>query len=541
MPDSGTQPHLPRAWPLLLFVGFAVLNLTVLRGALHGPFLSDDGGYIVSNTYLRELSMENLAAFFDPRSPAQIHAVGNYSPVHLLLHALEWQIFADRVFGYHLVNVLLHALVSVLLTALLLASRAPPLAALLGATLFAVHPANVEAVAWISQLKTTAGLAFALGALLALGRWPALAAALFGLGLLTKAAVAFALPTAAAFLWVRRGSRRQWAWLGVWMLLLAAYLLLEFVEFRRWGWIEVAAYQDPLVHLRSIAAYGVRYLVMAATSYGVSAYHEPEPVFASLDPWWLAALPAAVVLGWRCVVTLARRDEEGAWWISAAAAYAPVSQVFPFMHPMADHYLYFILPGLIGGSILLAARLRGRVPAGVRPAAIAAALALVLVFGWQSQARAKLWRNDVFLALEATRNYPQGRTARLFRAQSAARSGDVTTAVAELRGAYERGLYEFRLLDDPSFAPIRDEPEFRELVREWAGRWIESARARGASTQSEWRIIGMAHLRRDELEQAVAAYEHALALGGAEDDDTRRKLRALRALRERRHGGADPS
>ena len=69
----------PTAWPLLLFLGFALLDLVVLRGALHGPFVSDDEGYIVTNPYIRELSMENLAAIFEPGSPAQIHAVGNYS------------------------------------------------------------------------------------------------------------------------------------------------------------------------------------------------------------------------------------------------------------------------------------------------------------------------------------------------------------------------------------------------------------------------------------------------------------------------------
>jgi len=151
--DGGEASAWPGSWPVLLFLAFFALAYVTLQNGLHGPFVSDDGGYIVSNPYLRELSMENLVAFFDPTSPAQIHAVGNYAPVHLTLHALEYQIFADDVFGYHLVNLLFHALSAVLLVALLLRSGVPGIAALLGGALFTVHPANVQAVVWVSQLR----------------------------------------------------------------------------------------------------------------------------------------------------------------------------------------------------------------------------------------------------------------------------------------------------------------------------------------------------------------------------------------------------
>ena len=195
----------PKAWPLVAFLGFALLALAIYRGALAGPFISDDLGYIVTHPYTEELSAENLRAIFDPFGPAKLYAA-NYAPIHLLLTALEREVFANASFGYHLVNVLVHALNATLLVALLLAAGLPRGAALLGGVFFAVHPANVEAVAWASQLKTNAALAFSLGALLALRRHPVWATGLFALGLLTKASAAFALPTAAAFVW---------AW-GVW-------------------------------------------------------------------------------------------------------------------------------------------------------------------------------------------------------------------------------------------------------------------------------------------------------------------------------------
>jgi hypothetical protein len=513
---------------LAVFLGFALLALVIYQGALTGPFVSDDLGYIVTHPYTEELSAENLRAIFDPFGPAKLYAA-NYAPIHLLLTAVEREIFADASFGYHLVNVLVHALNATLLVALLLASGLPQGAALLGGVFFAVHPANVEAVAWASQLKTNAALAFSLGALLALRRHPAWATGLFALGLLTKASAAFALPTAAAFVWAW-GLERRWAWLAGWLLLFGLYAIPQFASFAHLGAVEVEAFNDPWVQLRTIASVGARYLVMAATSYGVSAFQEPEPALSWLEPWWLLALPAGVGLAWRLVVTLRRRSVEAAWWVAAAVSFAPVSQVFPFLNPVADRYLYCILPGLIGGVLCAGLELRGRLPAGVWRGAAAAVAALSVFFAVQSAARAELWRSELRLLLDAAEHYPEGGTASFLRARRAAQQGDVETAVAELRRASERGIDRFQVLEsDPGLAPIRSEPAFRELLRELAGRWIENAQRRGVRTQPELRMLALAHLQRGELDQALAAFERALEAGGPLEPVLRAELEVVRA------------
>ena len=76
--------------------------------------------------------------------------------------------------------------------------------------LFLLHPANVEASAWISQTKTTLALALSLGALLLFPSRPGLSLVTFTLGLLTKASAAFALPMAAVFVWLDRDARGPW-------------------------------------------------------------------------------------------------------------------------------------------------------------------------------------------------------------------------------------------------------------------------------------------------------------------------------------------
>jgi hypothetical protein len=536
---AGADRSWPAAWPLLLFAGFAAVDFAVYRDALHGPFLSDDIGYIVTSPYTRELTAASVAAMFDPFGAANLYTA-NYAPVHLLLTALERNIFAGQVLGYHLVNVAVHALNSVLLVALLLRSRLPAAAALLGGLLFAVHPANVEAVAWISQLKTNGALALSLGALLALRRHPASAAALFTLGLLTKASALFALPMAAVFTWVCGGgkaSRRTWRWLAGWAVISGLYASPQFSSFGTMGAVEVPAYENPWIHLRSIAGIGTRYLVMAATSCGVSAFQEPEPAFSIADPWWLAALPLSALLIWRTAAALRNRSEEAAYWVGAAAAFAPVSQLFPFLNPIADRYLYFILPGLIGGALFLLVELRDRLGAGVRVSrGVAVAVAgLAVFFAVRSAERAKLWVNETFLYVDAARHYPDGGTAAYLDARRAAGRGDTAAAVAALRKAADRGIDRFMVVrDDPGLAAIRDTQEFRELLREMAGRWIERAERNEHPTPPELRVMAQAHLVRGEVAEARALLERALAAGGPLESVVRAELAALRA------GAAEP-
>jgi hypothetical protein len=529
----GAAPSLPTGWPFLVFAGFALLDHWIYRGALRGGFVSDDIGYIVTSPYTSELSARALAAIFDPFGAASLYTA-NYAPVHLLLTAIERSIFAGDVLGYHLVNVAVHALNSTLLVALFLRSRIPPVGALIGGLLFAVHPANVEAVAWISQLKTNASLAFSLGALLALFRRPGLATGLFALGLLTKASALFALPTAIAFAWARPEAARRGRsalWLAVWALVFAVYAVPQLGFFGAVGVVEVPAYENPWVHLRTIAGVGARYLVMAATGWGVSAFHEPEPAFSALDPWWLAAWPLAALLGWRTVATLRRRSDEGAWWLSSLAAFAPVSQLFPFLIPVADRYLYFVLPGLIGGSLLAFEDWRSRRPVARGPGlvAVGATLALALFFATGSVARARLWSNATLLYLDAARHYPDGGTAAFLAARSAAQQGDAAAAVLHLRRAADRGIDRFMALrDDPGLAPILDTPEFQQLMFDMAGRWIERASLREDPTPADLRAMAQAHVVREEYDLAEARLLQALRIGGPFDEVVRSELEAVR-------------
>ena len=277
---------------LAAFLGAAIL---VYRPAFGGPFVSDDSHWLAHNPYIQDLSAENLLLIARPLGEASF-AISNYAPVPLLILGLEYQVFGQEVTGYHVVNVFLHALASALLVGVLLRSKLPPVAALLGGAFFLLHPANVEAVAWISQLKTTSSMVLGLGAVLLFSRRPALATLLFALALLAKPTAFVALPfLALPVFWGWAGAKQpRRIWLGVWLAVLAIYSIPEFRLQQLMGVVSPPE-TDLAVRFRSIPSFAARYLVMAATSWGVSTYHQPELPRSWLDPWFLAGLAC-----WRC-------------------------------------------------------------------------------------------------------------------------------------------------------------------------------------------------------------------------------------------------
>lgn len=532
-PGNKALPERAALVGLVLWIGFAVVAASVYSAAFTGPFISDDYGYIVSHPYVQQLDAESVREIFDPWGDARLFT-GSYAPVHLLLTAVERSLFGDRTLGYHLANVGLHALAGVLLVAWLWQLGVGRAVSLGAGLVFLLHPANVEAVAWASQLGILVAMVCSLAALLCLRTVPGLATLFFLLGLLSHSSALAALPTAAALVWVSGAvdKRRLAGWLVGWLGLAAAYAVAMVAARAFLPVVDVEAFDERWVQLFSIVAVGMRYLAMAFSSAGVSAWHEPLPVRDPMDPWLLAGLASACLLIWRLVVMLRARKPEAVCWIAAAAAFLPVSQLFPLVTPMADRHLYFMLPGLFGGSLLALRALLARTGVDVHrlaPVLVAVGLAVVFVAGWRSTERVALWQSESDLLLDAALHYPQGMTASFVRARRAAQDGDTERAVHELRRATQQGFDRFMVLpQDPGLAPLREAPAFRALVRELAGRFIARARLRGDSTQPQLRVLGMAHMLREEYPQAIAAFEQALDAEGPLDELLRRELDAAR-------------
>jgi len=348
--------------------------------------------------------------------------------------------------------------------------------------------------------------------------------------LLSKASAATALPWAAALCWARCGTRRDWAWLGIWALLFALFAVPELTAHRSGGGVEVAVFSDVRVHAQTIGAIGARYLLMAATSIGISAFQEPDPVLSVTNPWWIAGVIAGLLFAWRTVATLRARSEEAAYWLAAGASYLPISQISPFLHPMADRYLYFILPGLIGGTLLLAQDLRARwlrardertskrratTARWITRVAIAASVVVLLGFSLRTYQRAHLWQREALLVRDSAIHFPQGGTASYWRAVVAASRGDVETTVFELRRALDRGLGFIRnFSNDPSFIRVRTHESFHRLIDDAAQQWIAHAQSHQLETQPWLRSVANAYLVQGEFDEAIDYFERSARVGG---------------------------
>src|SRR5580765_6642394 len=135
---------------LAALAGFAVFAPT-----LGYEFVWDDRATVVHNRAIRSLA--NAPSFFTGHAFSgasedlrDIRVIEYYRPVWVLSLAVNHAVWGVRPLGYHLSNVLLHALASGLTAWLVFELTGGAAAAALAGLLFAVHPVHAEAVAWVS-------------------------------------------------------------------------------------------------------------------------------------------------------------------------------------------------------------------------------------------------------------------------------------------------------------------------------------------------------------------------------------------------------
>ena len=115
----------------------------------------DDRHYISGNTYLQNgLSVDGLKWAFSTSYGS------NYLPLTLASHMLDRTLFDDDIGRHHLTSVALHALNSILLFCVLFSMTGARGPSAVVAMLFAVHPLNVESVAWIAERKNVLSTTF---------------------------------------------------------------------------------------------------------------------------------------------------------------------------------------------------------------------------------------------------------------------------------------------------------------------------------------------------------------------------------------------
>ncbi|MDW8261657.1 MAG: tetratricopeptide repeat protein [Phycisphaerales bacterium] len=139
-----------RLGSILVPLGLFVVILVAYWPALRGDFIWDDDYYVVNNRALRTADGIQdlwLGLFPDPRR----YPAPQYYPMTHTSLWLDYRIWGLNPIGYHLTNVILHALGCWTLWVILRRLQVP--GATLAAFVFALHPVNVESVAWITERK----------------------------------------------------------------------------------------------------------------------------------------------------------------------------------------------------------------------------------------------------------------------------------------------------------------------------------------------------------------------------------------------------
>lgn len=421
---------------------FGVVLLAYLP-ALEGGLLWDDDVHVTKPALQ---SVHGLGSIW-----FHLGATPQYYP---LLHTAFWiehQVWGDSVLGYHLTNVVLHAVGACLLVLIVRRLNLP--GAWLAGFLFALHPVYVESVAWISEQKNTLSTVFYLASALVYLHFDEtrrrsqylLALGLFALALLSKTVTATLPAAILVILWWRRGrlsARRDVLPLAPWLVLgCAAGLFSAWMERTVVG-AEGAPFNLTLAqHL--LLAGRVFWFYVAKLLWPANLMFIYPRWTVNSTIWWQYLYPAGVVaLGAALCVIARRRRGPLAAFLFFAGTLVPVLgflNVYPFIFSyVADHFQYVASLGIVVpaavGLTLVARRTTSLLPAG-----------LVTILGVLTWMQSGAYRDAETLYRQTVERNPEGWMAHNNLGGVLMRTpGRSAEAIAELQEALrlEPGLAE---------------------------------------------------------------------------------------------------
>jgi len=139
----------PEKRNVILCLLLVVATLALYNPVNRHPFVNyDDDRYITENPHVHNgLTWRTITWAFTATEQ------GNWHPLTWLSHALDYQLFHQNPAGHHFTSLLIHAANAVLLFLFLMYATRRLGPSLFVAALFALHPINVESVAWVAERK----------------------------------------------------------------------------------------------------------------------------------------------------------------------------------------------------------------------------------------------------------------------------------------------------------------------------------------------------------------------------------------------------
>ena len=335
----------------------AMVTIVAYLPALRGGFIWDDDAYVTHNAMLTA-----------PGGLSQIwfsaHRQSQYFPLTYTTLRLERALWGLNPQGYHAVNVLLHSINALLLWVLLRRLAAP--GAWLAAAIFALHPVQVESVAWITELKNVQSTLFYLLALLAwvkfaekpaVPRW-----SFYWLALLFHAFALFSKTTACTLpaamwlvLWWRReaiGWRRilqvlPFLLLGVAMGLVSVWWEEHLGNYVPEAGVHFGFVEKGLIATRAVWFYAAKVFWPVNLTFSYPRWEINTR--APLQYLGLVGCMVVALLLWRRRHTLSRGVTAGVvFFVAALSPLLGFIPLYTFRYSfVADHYQYLACAGLI--------------------------------------------------------------------------------------------------------------------------------------------------------------------------------------------------
>ncbi|MDO8446812.1 MAG: tetratricopeptide repeat protein [Deltaproteobacteria bacterium] len=325
-----------------------ILTVFLYLPALWAPFEFDDRDRILDNPAIRNLS--NIPAFFYSR---ELMPFGGeiYRPLSDTSFAIEYSVWGNNPRGYHLTNIFIHTINSILLYILLQQIFRSERVSFAASLLFAWHPALTEAVIWIKGREDLIVASFYLLTLLLyrsygrIGAFKFLPMISFTLALLSKEmAVTIPIILLMFDIYERKGiavSRYMPYVVITFLYLLVRYLVLgQVAQTEYWG----GGILQTLYTMSRVTMYYIKLLIFPVNlcldylGYPVSTNFAEPYVILSLSSILLMVASGGYLL-WRHHIT-------GFSVIGFFVMLIPVSNIIPLKILLAERFLYLPAIGL---------------------------------------------------------------------------------------------------------------------------------------------------------------------------------------------------
>jgi protein O-mannosyl-transferase len=426
----------------LFAAALAAAVFVVYQPVWRGGFVWDDDAHVTSPELQSWHGLHRI--WFD------VGATQQYYP---LLHNAFWvqhKLWGNATLGYHLANIALHVVVA-LMAALVLRRLAVP-GAFLAAAIFALHPVQVESVAWVTEQKNTLSALFYVGAAICYLRFDegrgkgayVGALALFALGLLSKTVTATLPGALLVVFWWQRG-RLSWRrdvlpLMPFFLLGAVAGLFTAWVEHELIG-AQGADFELPLLERCLLAGRVVWFYLGHLVWPSDLIFIYPRWV-VSRYVWWQWLFPVAgllLVAGLWAIRRLSRGPLAGLlFFVGTLTPVLGFFNVYPFKFSfVADHFQYLASLGVIAVASAGAAMVLERISEGRRAAGYAACLALLATLGTLTWRQSRMYADDQTLYLATIEANPNCWMAHNNLGVSLAEQGKLDEAIIYHRRAVE--------------------------------------------------------------------------------------------------------